>query len=175
MNMRKRLTSIALASFLFIVSAAIPVFAWDLDIEEDDFGEPFVMATTYFIQGYGPTTNPDRINKADADDVWALALRCQDSELTVLVSTLRDDVNFDEDTSIKVKFSKNGTPINWNISQATKSSGFFLENEKVFAQRLSKASRFYLRISANGIYAANFNVASLTKHKSRFKSAGCSW
>lgn len=175
MTSRKRIVVLFISSIMAFISSVVPALAWDLDVEEDDFGEPFVMATTYFIQGYGPTTSPDRINNADAEDVWALALRCQDSQLTVLISTLRDDVNFNEDTSIKVKFSKNGSPISWKISSATQSSGFFIENEKAFAQRLTKSSKFYIRISGNGIFAANFNVASLTKYKSRFKSAGCSW
>ena len=147
---------------------------WNVTDETDDFGDRYIMLTSYSENGVGPSKS------VPYGDSLQLAATCAGKDstidgkfyITVGVMKYTDLQVIGSPKSVDIRFD-GGNPTNIPV-YVRASRLIHLENASKYISKILSASTFSVRFEVQDrTYGGTFQVQGFSKYLSNFKSAGC--
>ncbi len=147
---------------------------WNVTDQTDDFGDRYIMLTTYSENGAGPSKS------VPYGDSLQLAATCKGKDstiegkfyITVGVMNYTDLQVIGSPKSVDIRFD-GGNPVNIPV-YVRGSRLIHLENASKYISKILNASTFSVRFEDQDLtYGGTFQVQGFSKYLSNFKSTGC--
>jgi hypothetical protein len=143
---------------------------WEYSSSSDGFDKKTIISMPEDLAGLPGSTT---INKLD------MYVRCTSKKLEVYFAssyTLFDSDNRVYSNKLQYRVDS-GSVRSTTFSESTDDQAFFVTSAKTFMTNVSKGkSKILIKFSdSDGTQISQFPIADLSKYKSKFKSAGCSY
>ena len=179
---RRWISAMSIGVMLLGLVSTSPASAWELSSENTRTGI-VSSAVQFWVEGYGPVTPKQFFNGSFEDDTYwsTLVLMCERKKLTIyfnieITGSGHEDFRLDDPGYVSVvyngvtskRYRTYGTGIPGTI--AVQKDAVAMAKAMLSKQTISTS--FKIRFGSR--IPVKFNIAGLSKAKTRFKYAGCS-